>query len=287
VATLHNFRPLCAAGTLLRDGRRCTACSTDPWAGLRHACFQASRAATLPLAVAGRRGPAAHPVIRRADRLIAISSRAVDEYAAAGVTRDRFIVVPNAVLDVPGPAAHSAAGARWLFLGRLSAEKGVRELLDLWPVSAALDVIGDGELLQELRGRRLPPTVRLLGGRTNSQVRALLGDYTGLVVPSMWAEAGPPLTYVEALAAGVPTVAWAGNGAADDVALHDTGMVVGRPPTTAELAAALDQVRRDRARLATRCRAEFEARFSTSAWVDALLTVYADVRRVRDMGEAS
>ncbi|PWW21892.1 glycosyltransferase involved in cell wall biosynthesis [Geodermatophilus normandii] len=279
VATLHNLRPLCAAGTLLRDGRRCTDCRTDPWAGVRHACFQQSRVATLPLAVAGRRGAAAHPVVRRADRLVAISHRVVDEYVAAGVDRARFAVVPNAVPDVAPAASVPPARPRWLFVGRLSAEKGVRELLDVWPDGVDLDVVGDGELAADLRARALPPTVRLLGGRTNAEVRALLGRYTGLVVPSLWAEAGPPLTYVEALAAGVPAVAWAGNGAADDVAAQGTGAVVDRAPTTAALAAALDGVYRDRDRLAARCRAAYETRFSTGTWIDDLLGVYTDARR--------
>lgn len=283
VATLHNFRPLCAAGTLLREGRRCLDCLGDPWAGLRNACFQGSRVATLPLAVAGRRGGPAHPVVRRADRLVAISRRAVDEYAAAGVDPDRFAVVPNAVPDLGAPVAQPPAEPRWLFLGRLSAEKGVRELLDRWPVGAALDVVGDGELGDELRARPQQPGVRLLGGRTNAEVRALLPGYTGLVLPSLWPEAGPPLTYVEALAAGVPTVAWAGNGAADDVAAHGTGAVVPREPSSDAIATALTAVERKRTRLTTTCRRAYEARFSVPAWVDALTAVYVAAQHTREM----
>ncbi|WP_051683729.1 glycosyltransferase family 4 protein [Blastococcus sp. URHD0036] len=280
VATLHNFRPMCAAATLLRDGHRCTDCLTDRWAGLRHGCFRDSRIATLPLAVAGRHGAATGPVVRRADRLVAISQRAVDEFAVAGVDPARFTVVPNAVADVPGASPAPPGSARWLFLGRLSAEKGVRELLELWPQGVELDVVGDGELAGELRAR---PGVRLLGGRTNAAVRALLPGYTGLVVPSLWPEAGPPLTYVEALAAGVPTVAWAGNGAADDVTRHGTGAVVPREPARDELAAALAGVERDRAALSAACRSAYETYFSIPAWIDNLTAVYTAAQRTREM----
>ena len=124
--------------------------------------------------------------------------------------------------------------------------------------------------------------MRFLGGLDNAEVRARLGGYAGLVVPSLWPEAGPPLTYVEALAAGVPSVAVAGNGAADDIDLHGTGVVISRSPDTAELTVALKEVHRDRARLGVLCRSAYECRFSTEAWVQSLLDVYADARRRRE-----
>src|SRR5207248_9522615 len=41
VATLHNFRPMCAAGTLYRNGEVCTACPDgEPMAAAKHACYR-------------------------------------------------------------------------------------------------------------------------------------------------------------------------------------------------------------------------------------------------------
>ncbi|WP_433803068.1 glycosyltransferase family 4 protein [Actinomycetospora sp. CA-084318] len=278
VATLHNFRPICPAGTLLRDGKRCTDCVHTPRAAVTHRCFQHSRLATLPLAVATRGGAVNHPVIKRADRLITISQRAADEYLAAGVSRDKVVVVPNAVADVEQTPDHTdhVHDPRWLFVGRLSAEKGVGALLDAWPAHLPIDVIGTGDQQQELEARHADrPNVRFLGGTGNGQVRARLAGYTGLVVPSLWAEAGPPLTYVEALASGVPVVAYAGNGAADDVARHGTGVVV--PPGDAhELGVALKDVQRDRAALGRRARATYDQHFSTRAWVSTLTDLYRE-----------
>jgi glycosyltransferase involved in cell wall biosynthesis len=293
VATLHNFRPICPAGTLLRDGKRCTDCTTSPGAAVRHACFQGSRVATLPLALAGRKGATAHPVVARADRLITISQRAADEYVAAGVDPARLVVVPNAVRaqDVggaptgePPETADHAHAPRWLFVGRLSAEKGVRELLAAWPAGLPLDVVGSGELAEQLAARAADrPEIRFLGGMGNDEVRTRLAGYTGLVVPSLWAEAGPPLTYVEALAAGVPVVAFAGNGAADDIAAHGTGAVVqlgvDRLPDPAELAVALKDVARDRSALSDRARAVHARRFCPGAWIQALTDVYREALR--------
>ena len=52
VATLHNFRSLCANGLLFRDGATCTKCiKGNPLPALRYACYRGSHAATLPLAL--------------------------------------------------------------------------------------------------------------------------------------------------------------------------------------------------------------------------------------------
>ena len=51
VATLHNFRLLCANAVLQRDGRPCESCVGKlPLAAVRHGCYRESRAQTLPLA---------------------------------------------------------------------------------------------------------------------------------------------------------------------------------------------------------------------------------------------
>lgn len=52
VQTLHNYRLLCPAATLLRDGRVCNACLGKklPWPGLVHACYRDSRSATAAVA---------------------------------------------------------------------------------------------------------------------------------------------------------------------------------------------------------------------------------------------
>jgi len=58
VATLHNYRPLCANGLLYRDGHNCTLCPEgDRLASMRYGCYRDSRIATLPLALRNARPP--------------------------------------------------------------------------------------------------------------------------------------------------------------------------------------------------------------------------------------
>ncbi|MFD9130100.1 glycosyltransferase, partial [Kitasatospora sp. NPDC059571] len=125
VATLHNYRPLCAGATLYRDGAPCRAClDGDRLAALRYRCYRGSRLATAPLAWANRRGPEGDPLLGRADRLVLLSELARRTYLDAGLAAERTALIPNFV-DDPAPCRAGGEGRRWVFVGRLTAEKGV------------------------------------------------------------------------------------------------------------------------------------------------------------------
>lgn len=269
VATLHNFRPMCANGYLFRDGAPCTACpSGDRWGAVRHGCFHGSRVASLPLAWRGRHGAPADPLLARADALVVLSERARRTYADAGV--ERLHVVPNFVSVTPSAAV--VPGDRWLCVARLTPEKGVLELVRAWPTGVGLDIVGEGELRPSIAAAA-PAGVRLLGGMDNAALRAAMGGYAGLVVPSRWFE-GLPTVYLEALAAGLPVLAVDGNSAADDVAAHDLGAVVPASSTTDDLRAGLDAIAGRGAALRRRAGASFRARFTAPTWCDAITGVY-------------
>ncbi len=102
-----------------------------------------------------------------------------------------------------GPKAVPASGD-FLFVGRLSAEKGAAlfakaaEMADATPV-----FIGDGPIAEELR--RSHPKARLLGWRSPAEVRVAMRAARALVFPSLWYE-GLGLTALEAKAMGTPVI---------------------------------------------------------------------------------
>lgn len=282
VATLHNYRPMCAGANLQHDGAPCTRCPEgDPWAGLRSGCYRGSRVATLPLAWANRHGAQADPVISRADRLIVLSERARQLYLQFGLPSRKLSLVPNFV-DAQGidPTANNEVDAggsagRWLFVGRLSEEKGVLPLLRGWPEGERLDVIGAGPLEQDCRATA-PKSVRFLGALGREQLLTLLPRYTGLVFPGVCPESAMPLVCQEALAAGVPVLALAGSAAADGVLSEGTGAVYQRSD---KLPDALAAARESFPALRRRCRQVHAERYTPEAWAMAMVTVYAQVLR--------
>lgn len=277
VATLHNYRPACAAATLFRDGKLCTACPDgDRWTGLGHGCYRGRRGATLPLSWAGRRGAAAHPLLRRAQRLVTLSERSRELYLRFGVPPEKLALVPNFV-DDGSPArpedpttVTTGATARWVYVGRLSEEKGILPLLRSWPQSEPLDVIGSGPLKSACR-HAAPGTVRLLGTLPRREIAARLPHYTGLVFPSVCTEAAP-LVCQEALAAGVPVLALAGSAAADSVRRDGTGSVYGG---AGELPHALAAACEYFPRLREHCRRVHAERYSVRSWTGGMAAVYA------------
>ncbi|NBM16473.1 glycosyltransferase family 4 protein [Streptomyces sp. GC420] len=278
IATVHNYRPLCAAATLYRKGATCTLCPDgDRWAGLRNGCYRQSRTATAPLAWAGRHGAPANPLLRRADRIVVLSEASRQTYVRAGIEPGRLVLVPNFTSDAASPKGvgsgrrHDRVDAPWVFAGRLTPEKGLMELLVRWPASERLDVVGDGPLLEDCR-RAAPRAVRFLGAVQYSELRERLPSWRGLVFPSRCPE-GAPLIYPEALAAGLPVLAFPGSAVADSVREQGTGMVVGwHEPLDAALSRAADHFHS----LRPHCRSVFLRHYTERIWVNRIANVYSD-----------
>ncbi|GAA1106445.1 glycosyltransferase family 4 protein [Kitasatospora arboriphila] len=279
VATLHNYRPLCAAATLYRDGTDCTRCPDgDRWAGLRHRCYRGSRTATLPLAWAGRRGPAADALLTRADRAVVLSPTALRTYAGAGVPAQRMELVPNFVAAGPrtGPGPGTARGP-WGFAGRIGAEKGLLELIHRWPAHEPLEVVGDGPLRSACEAAA-PVSVRFLGTLDHSALRQRMAGWCGLVFPGRCREGAAPLVCLEALAAGVPVLARAGTSAAAQTEADGTGAVFGdRDPLPAVLASAAERF----PSLRPHCRRVFTEQYSEQSWTERMLRVYRTAQEAR------
>ncbi|MET8801332.1 glycosyltransferase family 4 protein [Streptomyces sp. NPDC004546] len=280
VATLHNYRPLCAGATLYREGAKCTRCPDgDRWAGLRHGCYRGSRAATLPLAWAGRHGAAADPLLGRADRLVVLSELSLRMYLRTGMPAGRLVLVPNFV-DAPQDEVPPDDTGRWLVAARLSAEKGVLELLGQWPADQPLDVVGDGELLAECRSVA-PPSVRFLGRLDRAELRRRLPSWRGLVFPSRCYE-GAPCLEVEALAAGLPIVAFAGSSVAESVRERGTGVVTRWDQPLGEVLA--DATTRFPS-LRARCRQVYADHLTEQVWTARMTGLYADLTGPGTTGE--
>lgn len=212
VATLHNYMMVCPPGTLYRDGQVCTDCTTHrlPLPALRHGCYRGSRLATVPVAlsmVANRRrwwsGVARFFCISDAQRTILIQ---------AGMPAERLAVKHNFVPD-PG-VRRDGPGEHVLYLGRLTAEKGVRLLMSAWDMIAAggglgmpLVLAGTGPLQEDVvRWARDRDDVRYLGLLSTADCRQVIARSAAVVAPSNWMETFG-LVVVEAMAADVPAVA--------------------------------------------------------------------------------
>jgi glycosyltransferase involved in cell wall biosynthesis len=200
VMTLHNARLLCLPATLLRSGERCELCvGKVPWRGVAYACYRRSRPASAALAASLTLHRMAK-TFENVSLFLAVSEFVRAKHIEAGFDPDRIRVKANFVQ----PAKRRVgAGRAFVYVGRLTREKGVDTLLRAWG-DASLEIVGDGEERKNLE-RMAAPSVRFLGPVAAERVTELLADARALLIPSR--SEGLPRVVVEAFAAGVPVAA--------------------------------------------------------------------------------
>jgi glycosyltransferase involved in cell wall biosynthesis len=142
-------------------------------------------------------------------RVVVLSHYMKMELVAAGLRPDAVAVVPPFVhgLD-PGAAADGSPCV--LFVGRLSAHKGVRDAVDAWQRSGlALPLVfaGTGPLRDELARDGF----EVLGWVPHARLGAVYRRARALLLPSRWQEPFG-IAGLEALTLGVPVAAWDSGG---------------------------------------------------------------------------
>ncbi len=179
------------------------------------------------------------------------------------------------------PPAASEARDGLLFVGRLTAQKGVGILLDALArmrTGAPLTVIGRGPEYDALRARAVAlgvaDRVRWLDPQPPASLAPWYGAARAVVVPST--EEGLGLVAVEALFCATPVVAFRSGGITDVVRDDETGLLADAGDADA-LARCLDRLISDddlARRLGTSGRAYVEARFTPRAVAETYRGVY-------------
>jgi glycosyltransferase involved in cell wall biosynthesis len=145
-----------------------------------------------------------------ADKLIVLSehSKSIFEKAVKDSTKIEVIHNFSQKLVATEKEAHSNY---WLYVGRLSAEKGIRELLSSWPKGETLRVYGSGELEQELKTTHASNSdIEFMGFLNEKDKGAVFSGAIALVFPSTCMETSP-LVMSEAFSIGTPILAYSEN----------------------------------------------------------------------------
>ena len=212
VWTLHDTKLVCPCYTCTRDGKWCTECFTDKKAVIRHRCMHGG----LPGAIIGYREIMKwnrEALEEYTDLFLPPSQFMMDTCVEGGYSPEKFRVLCNfidvtKVKGLKGEELKRLKGDYYVYLGRVSEEKGVRTLCK---AAAQLDkkliVIGGGPLCEELKreSEESGATIEFKGQMLWEEFMPILRGARFMVLPSEWSE-NNPLTVIESQSLGTPVL---------------------------------------------------------------------------------
>jgi len=277
VMTLHNFRLICPSATLLYDGKvyEKSLRSFFPFDAVRKRVYRDSFMQTLALAMT----TTLHRCLgtwKLVNRFIVLSqfSKAKFLESKLGVPANHLIVKPNFVAD---RGSAFTKGNDFLFVGRLSPEKGIPILLDAFiGTSNSLTVVGDGPLRNSVESAVLQsPNIRYLGSKSGADVIDLMRNAKALVFPSIWYE-GMPMVILESFSVATPVIASRLGTMAEIIQDQLNGLHF-EPSNAVDLRKAVETLSKDSALHAQLCqgaRETWERLYSPDRNYELLMQVY-------------
>jgi glycosyltransferase involved in cell wall biosynthesis len=208
VQTLHNFRMVCVAGMLMRNGAICEKCVEKrvKWPGVMHGCYRNSRLASATVASMLSIHHALGTWHNKVTRYITLTDFQRNKLIAAGYPAERLVVKPNFCPDSELIAASNADRSRGMFVGRLSNEKGIDVLVDAArKCSTPIDLVGSGPKLEAVQAAA-PDNLHVHGYVNDDDMRRIQETALFLVLPSIVYE-GFPMVIPEAFSMGIPIIA--------------------------------------------------------------------------------
>lgn len=283
VQTLHNFRLFCPQAMFLREDKVCEDClGCLPWRGAIRGCYRNSVLQSSVLASM----ISVHRLIgtwqNKVTRYIALNKFCREKFIDGGLPANKVVIKANFV-DFPQPSAQLRQG--FLFVGRLSAEKGIDVFAKALEKLSTLNVRVAGIGPDDACLNKVPVT--RLGALTTDQVRHEMSSAIALVLPSIWYE-NFPRTLVEAFGCGLPVIASKIGALAELIEDGVTGLLF-EPGNSEDLAIKLqwaadhpDQMKA----MGDAARMKYEASYTAEHNYDQLIAIYEEAITEVNKGKA-
>lgn len=216
------------------------------------------------------------------DAFIAPSEFTAQRHRAAGIIKPIHVVPLFSTLD-PGDSVEYTRPRRprFLYVGRVTASKGIIPLLDYFSkrTDVELCVVGEGDLRAALQQRHAGEAhIRFLGHVPQARLADIYREATALVFPSLAPETFG-LSIAEAFACGTPAIVRDAGGSRELIDTTGAGFVY---RTETELHNAVQRLIDDdalRGQLGRRARVGFERWYTQQRHVDTYLDCIAAIQK--------
>lgn len=278
VQSFHNFRLLCSNALLFRNNRICEECieHKNRWRGVYHGCYKNSRLGTAFVVQMLERHWKNGTWTRSIDAYVTATEFGRQKYIAAGIPEQKIFVKPN--IDYPVTSRRNQDEGYFLFVGRLSREKGVSTLLRAWDLldQVPLKIAGDGPLYDTvLKKTRQNQYIECLGFVTQDRYVDLMAGAKAIIIPSVCYENFPRII-AEAFAYGIPVIASNVGTLAEIIQDNQTGLLF-RTGDSEDLAAKIQWLvahPKERLVMQDNIRREYEKKYTAKQNYQQLIKIY-------------
>ncbi|ERJ60616.1 glycosyltransferase family 4 protein [Sphingobacterium paucimobilis] len=210
VLTLHNFRLLDPSANLFHNNTVFTDTIDRefPWKSIRNKVLDNSLLKTFWTAFTvylhKRLG-----TWKNIERILTFSEFGKQLFlnSTLGLNADQIAIKPNFAVEDSEPYKVQKKDF-FVYIGRLSEEKGVESLLKAFSLSQyTIKIYGDGPLRDRVKEASEIHSNIIYGGFQSKEIlHQYVSQSQALIVPSIWFE-GMPMTVLEAFACGTPVIA--------------------------------------------------------------------------------
>ncbi|MGB3478302.1 MAG: glycosyltransferase family 4 protein [bacterium] len=227
--TLHDYTLICPNTSFLCHGKICERCKKikyywSPIVRCKKKSFAASAMAAIESTIHLIMG-----IRDLVDSYIAPSYFMKKKTIDYGLRSNKVVHI-NSFIDSNTVKHQASEGDYYLYVGRLSEEKGVKTLIDaaVRVVDLGLEIIGDGPLAKELNryanSKDRKDVIGFLGHRNHKEVIKYLANCRFAVTPSEWYE-NLPYSILETFACGKPVIGARIGGIPELVVNGETGLL--------------------------------------------------------------
>ena len=210
IQTIHNYKFVCPKNSLFRGGKICELCVTKSFAypSIIYGCYHNSRLASLIYSLAFF----FHSLIGTFSLINTdiFPSPFTQEYYLkyAHIPKNKTVVLPYFVVPSQETPQIASQQDSFLYVGRLSEEKGISQLLEAFRdlPKLKLKVIGNGPLKSSLEKNYAKfKNIILIAFIKQSEIFLQMKLARAVIVPSLWYEVQPNVI-LEAIASRCPII---------------------------------------------------------------------------------
>ena len=282
VMTVHDLKIGCPSKLMLAPDGVCERCKGGKtWNAVQQRCLKGS----LPLSAVAAFETTLHNFMgsyrKNVDLFILPSHFHTNKLIDWGLPAEKARYLPNAV-DVSEMVPDYSAGKRFVFVGRLSEEKGLLTFVKAVAESGvAATIVGTGPQEDELKAlvESSGADVEFAGYQTGDPLFDIVREARALVLPSECYE-NAPVVLLEAYGVGTPVLGSDLGGIPELIVPGETGLLAtaGDARSFAEQLTTMQTMTNDQLGDMGRAgRAFVEERFAREQYLDGLLDIYREL----------